>query len=36
VGMQLIGNYLQEGKLLNAAHRFQKATDFHLRSPEGF
>jgi aspartyl-tRNA(Asn)/glutamyl-tRNA(Gln) amidotransferase subunit A len=35
VGMQLIGNYFQEGKLLNAAHRFQKATDFHLRSPEG-
>jgi aspartyl-tRNA(Asn)/glutamyl-tRNA(Gln) amidotransferase subunit A len=36
VGMQLIGNYLQEGKLLNAAHKFQQATDFHLRSPEGF
>ena len=36
VGLQLIGNYLQEGKLLNAAHRFQQATDFHLRTPEGF
>ncbi|WP_332827818.1 Asp-tRNA(Asn)/Glu-tRNA(Gln) amidotransferase subunit GatA [Ramlibacter sp.] len=36
VGLQLIGNYFQEGKLLNAAHRFQHATDFHLRKPEGF
>jgi aspartyl-tRNA(Asn)/glutamyl-tRNA(Gln) amidotransferase subunit A len=36
VGLQLIGNYLQEGRLLNAAHRFQQATDFHLRAPEGF
>jgi aspartyl-tRNA(Asn)/glutamyl-tRNA(Gln) amidotransferase subunit A len=35
VGMQLIGNYLQEAKLLNAAHRFQQASDFHLRQPEG-
>jgi aspartyl-tRNA(Asn)/glutamyl-tRNA(Gln) amidotransferase subunit A len=36
VGLQLIGNYFQEGRLLNAAHRFQQATDFHLRKPEGF
>jgi aspartyl-tRNA(Asn)/glutamyl-tRNA(Gln) amidotransferase subunit A len=36
VGLQLIGNYFQEAKLLNAAHRFQQATDFHLRRPEGF
>lgn len=36
VGMQLLGNYFQEGKLLNVAHRFQQATDFHLRRPEGF
>ena len=35
VGLQLIGNYLQEGKLLNVAHRLQQATDFHLRCPEG-
>jgi aspartyl-tRNA(Asn)/glutamyl-tRNA(Gln) amidotransferase subunit A len=35
VGLQLIGNYLQEGRLLNAAHRFQQVTDFHLRKPEG-
>ncbi|HEX2546660.1 MAG TPA: Asp-tRNA(Asn)/Glu-tRNA(Gln) amidotransferase subunit GatA [Ramlibacter sp.] len=36
VGLQLLGNYFQEGRLLNAAHRFQQATDFHLRKPEGF
>jgi aspartyl-tRNA(Asn)/glutamyl-tRNA(Gln) amidotransferase subunit A len=36
VGMQLIGNYMQEAKLLNMAHRFQQATDWHARKPEGF
>lgn len=36
VGLQLIGNYFQEARLLNAAHRLQQATDFHLRQPEGF
>jgi len=36
VGLQLIGNYFGEDKLLNAAHRFQQATDFHTRVPEGF
>jgi aspartyl-tRNA(Asn)/glutamyl-tRNA(Gln) amidotransferase subunit A len=35
VGLQLIGNYFQEAKLLNAAHRFQQATDFHLRAAQG-
>ena len=35
VGLQLIGNYFSEAKLLNAAHRFQQATDFHLRKPAG-
>jgi len=35
VGMQLIGNYFKEAQLLNAAHRLQQATDFHLRQPEG-
>tara|TARA_R110002072_G_scaffold2252_4_gene18643 strand:+ start:10000 stop:11454 length:1455 start_codon:yes stop_codon:yes gene_type:complete len=34
IGMQLIGNYLSEGKLLNIAHQFQQETDFHLRTPE--
>jgi aspartyl-tRNA(Asn)/glutamyl-tRNA(Gln) amidotransferase subunit A len=35
VGMQLIGNYLQEAKLLNVAHQFQLNTDFHDDKPEG-
>lgn len=34
VGLQLIGNYFGEAKLLNVAHRFQQATDFHLRPPK--
>ncbi|MBU3738377.1 MAG: Asp-tRNA(Asn)/Glu-tRNA(Gln) amidotransferase subunit GatA [Rhodoferax sp.] len=33
VGLQLIGPHLQEARLLNAAHRFQQATDWHLRRP---
>ncbi len=36
VGLQLIGNYFQEGALLHAAHALQQATDFHLRTPTGF
>ncbi|QSI28351.1 Asp-tRNA(Asn)/Glu-tRNA(Gln) amidotransferase subunit GatA [Variovorax sp. RKNM96] len=36
VGLQLIGNYFGEAKLLSAAHRFQQATDWHTRTPEGF
>ena len=35
VGLQLIGNYFQEARLLNVAHRLQQATDFHLRKPQG-
>ena len=33
VGLQLIGNYFDEGRLLHAAHALQQATDFHLRAP---
>ncbi|MES3012220.1 MAG: Asp-tRNA(Asn)/Glu-tRNA(Gln) amidotransferase subunit GatA [Pseudomonadota bacterium] len=35
VGLQLIGNYFQEGALLQAAHAFQQATDWHSRAPSG-
>jgi len=35
VGLQLIGNYLSEARLLNVAHQYQLHTDFHLRTPEG-
>jgi aspartyl-tRNA(Asn)/glutamyl-tRNA(Gln) amidotransferase subunit A len=33
VGLQLIGNYFDEGTLLHAAHAFQQATDWHARAP---
>jgi aspartyl-tRNA(Asn)/glutamyl-tRNA(Gln) amidotransferase subunit A len=36
VGLQLIGNYFSEAKLLNMAHRLQQATDFHSRQPAAF
>lgn len=36
IGMQLLGNYCQEARILNAAHRFQQATDYHLAKPAGF
>jgi len=35
IGLQLIGNYFQEARLLNMAHRFQQATDFHRAKPAG-
>ena len=34
VGMQLIGDYFAEAKLLQVAHRYQGVTDWHLRAPE--
>lgn len=33
VGVQLIGNYFREGQLLNVAHRYQQATDWHRQAP---
>ncbi|MGE5153674.1 MAG: Asp-tRNA(Asn)/Glu-tRNA(Gln) amidotransferase subunit GatA [Bdellovibrio bacteriovorus] len=36
VGLQLIGNYFDEGRLLNVAHRLQQATDWHRPAPAGF
>ncbi len=35
VGLQLIGNYFGEAKMLNAAHQYQQVTDWHLRLPPG-
>jgi aspartyl-tRNA(Asn)/glutamyl-tRNA(Gln) amidotransferase subunit A len=35
VGLQIIGNYFDEAKLLNVAHQYQLATDWHRRAPEG-
>ena len=33
VGLQIIGNYFDEARLLNVAHQFQQATDWHQRAP---
>ena len=33
VGLQIIGNYFSEAKMLNVAHQYQKATDWHSRMP---
>jgi len=35
VGLHLVGNYFAEAKLLNLAHQYQKATDWHRREPKG-
>jgi aspartyl-tRNA(Asn)/glutamyl-tRNA(Gln) amidotransferase subunit A len=35
IGLQLIGNFLQENKLLQIAHNFQISTDWHLKKPSG-
>ncbi len=34
IGMQLIGNYFSEHRLLNVAHRYQGVTDWHQQSPK--
>ena len=34
VGLQIMGNYFAEAKMLGAAHRYQQATDWHLRVPK--
>ena len=36
VGLQLIGNYFAEDRLLNVAHRYQQVTDWHQRAPAAF
>jgi len=36
VGLQLIGKYFDEAKLLNAAHQYQQATGWHQQAPKGF
>jgi len=35
VGLQIIGNYFDESRILNAAHQFQQITDWHTQAPEG-
>jgi aspartyl-tRNA(Asn)/glutamyl-tRNA(Gln) amidotransferase subunit A len=35
VGLQIIGNYFAEAKLLGIAHQYQQVTDWHTRAPAG-
>jgi aspartyl-tRNA(Asn)/glutamyl-tRNA(Gln) amidotransferase subunit A len=36
VGLQIVGPHFSEGRLLNAAHVFQRETDWHTKVPEAF
>jgi aspartyl-tRNA(Asn)/glutamyl-tRNA(Gln) amidotransferase subunit A len=36
VGLQIIGNYFDEARMLNVAHQYQLATDWHSHAPQGF
>jgi len=36
VGLQIVGNYWDEARMLAAAHAFQQATDWHTKVPPGF
>jgi aspartyl-tRNA(Asn)/glutamyl-tRNA(Gln) amidotransferase subunit A len=35
VGLQIIGNYFDEARMLNVAHQYQQVTDWHLKMPQG-
>src|SRR5450830_357983 len=35
VGLQIIGNYFDEARMLQAGHAYQQSTDWHTRAPEG-
>jgi len=36
VGLQIIGNYFDESRLLNVAHQYQLNTDWHTYMPENY
>jgi aspartyl-tRNA(Asn)/glutamyl-tRNA(Gln) amidotransferase subunit A len=36
VGLQIVGNYFDEARMLSVAHAFQKSTDWHTRTPPAF
>ena len=36
IGLQIIGNYFEESRLLNVAHNYQQHTDWHKQIPEHF
>lgn len=35
VGLHVVGNYFDEARMLNVAHRYQQTTDWHTRMPQG-
>ena len=35
IGLQIIGNYFDEARMLNVAHQYQQVTDWHQRVPAG-
>lgn len=35
VGLQIIGNYFDEARMLNIGHAYQQVTDWHTKMPEG-
>ncbi|MBS4097886.1 MAG: Asp-tRNA(Asn)/Glu-tRNA(Gln) amidotransferase subunit GatA [Sulfuricella sp.] len=35
IGLQIVGGYFSEAKMLNVAHQYQLATDWHTRTPKG-
>lgn len=36
IGMQLLGPYFSEARLLNIAHQYQQHSDWHTRTPDGY
>lgn len=34
VGLQIIGNYFDEARMLNVAHQYQQVTDWHVQAPD--
>jgi aspartyl-tRNA(Asn)/glutamyl-tRNA(Gln) amidotransferase subunit A len=36
VGLQIVGNYFDEARMLAVAHAYQRATDWHARTPPAF
>ena len=36
VGLQIVGPHFSEARVLNAAHAFQRVTDWHTRIPAGY
>ena len=35
IGLQIIGNFLDESSILNFAHMYQSETNWHMHTPEG-